>query len=121
MPESVVVPPAHMVALAPALTVGRGVTVTVTVVVPVQPTPLVPVTVYVVVADGEAVGLAQLAQDNPVAGLQLKVLAPEAVRVVDAPAHMVLLPDTETAGVAFTDTTTVDVFVHPAALVPVTV
>jgi hypothetical protein len=51
--------------------VGRGRTVTVTVAVPVQPAALVPVTVYVVVTVGDAVGLGQVVQLKPVEGVQL--------------------------------------------------
>jgi hypothetical protein len=74
-----------------------------------------------VVEVGVAVGLAQLVQDNPVAGVQLKVLAPEAVRVVEPPIQIVVLPATVTTGCAFTDTVTLDVLIHPNVLVPVTV
>ncbi len=63
--------PAQIATLLPALTVGFGFTVIVTVAVLVQPVLLVPVTVYVVVAVGLATGLAQVVQDNPVAGDQL--------------------------------------------------
>jgi hypothetical protein len=60
--------PMQMLWLLPALTVGSGFTVMVTCAVSLQPLPLVPTTVYVVVPVGFAVGLAQLVQDNPVAG-----------------------------------------------------
>jgi hypothetical protein len=53
------------------VTVGRGFTVTVTVVVLVQPAALTPVTVYVVVAVGEAVTAAPVVALNPVAGDQV--------------------------------------------------
>jgi hypothetical protein len=121
VPLSVVDAPAQIATSAPALTVGSGLTVTVTVVVPVQPTPLVPVTVYVVVAVGVAVGLAQLVQDRPVEGVQLKLLAPEAVRLVEPPIQMAVVPATVMVGVAFTDTVTLDVLEQPFASVPVTV
>jgi hypothetical protein len=103
------------------LTTGSGFTVTVNVVVPVQPTPEVPVTVYVVVAVGFAVGLAQFVHDRPVAGLQLKLLAPEAVRLVLPPVQMVLVPATVTEGVWLMDTVTEAVSLQPRALLPVTV
>jgi hypothetical protein len=96
--ESVVDAPVHIATSAPAFTTGSGLTVTVTVVVPVQPTPLVPVTVYVVVVAGLAVGLAQFVQDNPVTGVQLKVLAPEAVSEVEPPIQIAVVPVTVTAG-----------------------
>jgi len=52
------------------LIVGNGVTVTVTVAVPEHPF-AVPVTVYVVVVAGEAVGLGAVVLLSPVAGNQL--------------------------------------------------
>ena len=52
------------------MTTGNGFTVTVTVAVFVQPFTAVPVTVYVVVTVGDAVGFAQLVQLNPVVGDQ---------------------------------------------------
>jgi hypothetical protein len=64
-----VLAPAQIDTSDPALTLGNGFTVTVTVVVPVHPTPLVPVTLYVVVVSGVTVGLAQLEQLKPVAGV----------------------------------------------------
>lgn len=51
--------PEHMAAgVAVAVTVGNGFTVSVTVAVPVQPAAVDPVTVYVVVAAGDAIKLA---------------------------------------------------------------
>ena len=58
-----------MVLVGPALITGSGITVTVTWSVDEQDAPVVPVTVYVVVVAGVAVGFAQLVQDRPVAGL----------------------------------------------------
>jgi hypothetical protein len=60
--------PAHMDVLLPALIVGSGFTVTVTVAVLEQPPVAVPVTVYVVVAVGEATGLAMFVAERPVDG-----------------------------------------------------
>lgn len=67
---SVVLLPEQIVTGDPALATGPGVTVTVTVAVAVQPDD-VPVTVYVVVAEGVATGLAMFALLNPVDGLQV--------------------------------------------------
>ena len=53
----------------PAFTDVAIVTTTITVSVFIQPLALVPVTTYVVVTDGDAVGLAQLVQDKPIDGL----------------------------------------------------
>jgi hypothetical protein len=53
-----------------------------------HPSALVAVTVYVVVVAGVATTLAPDVADKPVAGLQLYVAAPEAVNVVDCPAHI---------------------------------
>jgi hypothetical protein len=60
--------PAHR-AVMPVIAVGRGLTTTVFVAVLVQPIAFVPVTVYVVVADGVAVTEAPLVADSPVVGL----------------------------------------------------
>ena len=56
--------------LAPAFTGGKGFTVMVTIPVSGQLAAFVPVTIYVVVVAGVAVGFAQLVHDNPVAGDQ---------------------------------------------------
>lgn len=61
--------PAQIVGDEPTVSTGAGVTVTVTVFVPTQPAASVPVTVYVVVADEDALVLAQPVQLRPVAGL----------------------------------------------------
>ena len=68
-------PPAGLVRLNATL---AGVTVTV--LVPVQVSELVPVTVYVVVTVGEAVTVAPVVALSAVAGDQLYVSAPVAVR-----------------------------------------
>ena len=63
---------------------GNGFTVTVALVVPVHPTAFVPVTVYVVVLDGETdIELF----DPPV--LQLYMAAPLAVNVAVSPSQMI--------------------------------
>ena len=85
-----------------------------------QPLAATPVTVYVVVVVGFAVGLAQLVQDNPVAGDHVYVLAPVAASVVLLPMHMVLLGPALTVGTGFTATVIWSVLLHPPE-VPVTV
>jgi hypothetical protein len=95
---SVVDAPVQIATSAPAFTTGSGLTVTVTKVEPVQPTPLVPVTVYVVVVAGLAVGLAQAVHDKPVDGVHEKVFAPEAVRAVDPPVQIAVVPATVIIG-----------------------
>jgi hypothetical protein len=126
-----VAPLAVITALPPAqydtglgfiVTVGTGFTVTVTVAVLVQPFNAVPVTVYVVVAVGEATGLAQVVQLSPVEGAQLYVFAPLAVSVTLLPAHIVAgLGLMVIVGLGRTVTVTVVDAVHPAPLVPITV
>jgi hypothetical protein len=60
--------PLQIATLEPPLTTGNGFTVIVTVAVFTQPLEFVPVTVYVVVAVGLAVGLAQFVQVRPLPG-----------------------------------------------------
>jgi hypothetical protein len=67
----VVVDPAQTRAVGPALTGGSGFTVTVTELVSAQPSGEVPITVYTVVTEGVATGLAMFGFDNPVAGLHV--------------------------------------------------
>jgi hypothetical protein len=62
---------------------------------------LVPVIVYVVVAEGFAVTVAPVDVLSPVAGDHEYVLAPEAVSVAELPAQMVAL-FTEILGLGFT-------------------
>ena len=76
------------------------------VVVSLQPIPLVPLTVYVVVAEGWATTVAPAVALRPVDGLQLKLFAPEAVSVVLFPAQMEVVPAMVTTGTAFTCTVT---------------
>jgi hypothetical protein len=103
-------------------TVIIGLLTTVTLVVSEFTHPLtsVAVIVYCVVADGEAVTLAPVVPLKPVAGLQVYVLAPEAVSVVEFPLHTKPLL-TDKVGSGFTVTVEVAVAVHPAAEVPVIV
>ena len=93
-------------------------TVIVFVAIPVHPAVLVPVTVYVVVAEGVTETLAP----DKLPGIQVYVDAPLADKVVLAPVHIVELGvDTVTLGSALTVIVFVAVPVHPEALVPVTV
>jgi uncharacterized protein YebE (UPF0316 family) len=59
--------PVHIVTSVPAFAIGVGLTVIITASVDEQ-LPVVAVTVYVVVDEGVAVGLAMFAALNPVAG-----------------------------------------------------
>ena len=117
--------PAEDVRVLPACvmvgTGGSGFTVTTTTSVAVQPGPLVTVTVYEVVMVGDAIGLAHVVQLRPVAGAQLYVPPPVAVRVVFEPVQMETSAPALATGVGFTVTVTVVVLVQPAALVPVIV
>ena len=65
--------------------------------------------------------VAPVVDDNPVAGLQLYVEAPPAVRDVLVPLQIVTEGETVTVGLGFTVTVTVAVLVHPFASVPVIV
>ncbi len=101
------------------VTTGTGLTVTVTCAVALQPCGS-PVTVYVVVDAGLAVTLAPVVALNAVDGLHEYVLAPEAVNVVDCPAHIVTAGETETTGTGLTVTVICAEAVQPVT-VPVTV
>ena len=100
-----------------AVTVGVVFTVISCVAVDEQPL-VVPVTVYVVVDPGETV------TDVPVndPGIQLYVVAPDAVRVVEDPLQTVtVVAETLTVGVGVTVISCVVEAVQPFAAVPVTV
>lgn len=92
---SVVLLPLQIVAEF-TVTTGFGFTVTLQVLVPTHE-PVVPVTVYTVVTVGLAVTLAPVVALNPVAGDQLYVVAPLAVRVVELP-RQIVCEATVTAG-----------------------
>lgn len=111
LPEQIV-PPVVVV-----VTFGVAFTVMTRVAVPVQPAD-VPVTVYVVVVAGETVCVAPLR----LPGIQLYVVAPEAVSEVLLPEQIVVLVAVVvTVGVGLTVMVRVAVFVQPFAFVPVTV
>ena len=74
--------PAHSGPIAAKVGVTGCVTVTVDVAVP-EPHAPTPVTVYVVVAEGVAITVAPVVVFKPVAGVQVCVLPPLAVRVAD--------------------------------------
>jgi hypothetical protein len=105
-----------MVVLPVIASVGDGLTVTVTLEVEVHPL-VVPVTVYVVVAEGASVWLLP----DKLPGIQLYVAAPEAASVVLPLVQMPVLPVIATVGVGLTVTVTVEVAAHPLAATPVTV
>ena len=71
--------------------------------------------------DGLAVTLEPVVALNAVAGVQVYVLAPPAVSVVDWPLQMGDGVATVTTGSGFTVTVTCAVAVHPLLPVPVTV
>lgn len=111
MPEQIVAPDVVVV------TVGEGFTVMMRVAVAVQPAD-VPVTVYVVVPVGETVTVAPVSDP----GIQVYVVAPEAVIDVELPEQIVaLVVVVVTVGVGLTLIVRVAVFVQPFAAVPVTV
>ena len=99
---------------ATKVTVGSGVTDTIETAVLVHPL-VVPVTVKFVFVVGDTFNGFN---NDPV--FQVYVLAPEATKVPDDPAQIVVLL-TAMLGNALTVTLTVLVFVQPAVLVPVTV
>lgn len=121
-PEAVsgVLLPLQIVTPEPALTEGNAFTETVTLAVPEQPPALVPVTVYVRVAVGEATGDAQVVQDRAIEGDHTYVAAPVALSVVDAPLQMATLEPADTDGNEFTDTVT-ELIAEQPDVVPTTV
>ena len=120
-------PPPSSVALSPlqicvfgdeAVTVGGVSTVTETVFVFTHPLASVPVTVYVVVAEGETETVVPLSDP----GIQSYVFAPTPVSEAEVPLQIEEgEPEAVTVGREFTVTDTVCVFVHPNEDVPVTV
>lgn len=109
---------------AVAVTVGVGFTVTVMLCVAVQPKVVVLVTVYVVVVEGDAFVFAAFGADKPADGLQTKVPVPtgEASRFTESPGQMEADNGlTFRIAAGFTVIVRVEVLLHPAADVPVTV
>ena len=100
-----------------AVTVGLAVTVKPTVLVDVQPNGVEAVTVYTALDNGVTV------IDEPVngPGVHVYVENPPAVNVTLDPAHNVLLDATVVNVGLETITGRVLIFVHPKALIPVTV
>jgi hypothetical protein len=102
------------------LTTGGALTVTTIVWVAVH-VPLFPVTVYVVVTEGEAVTEAPVVALRPAAGAQVYVVAPLAVTNEPVPLHIVSDAGAiVTVGEGFTFITLVTASVQPT-FVPVTV
>jgi hypothetical protein len=103
-PVSVTALPVHTAEFdEDALTTGRLFTVTATVAVLEHPAPFEPVTVYVVVTDGETPTLVPL--NDP--GIQVYVAAPAPVSVAVLPTHIGPLDDAVTVGGGPTVTVTV--------------
>jgi hypothetical protein len=117
-----VLAPTQIVAtLAVIDAVGNGLTVTTTWSVFTQPLASVPVTVYVVVAVGEAVTLAVFVALKPVDGLHTYVAAPLATKLVDDPSQIAASFPAATTGNGFTPiVVTALVAEQPSALVTVT-
>lgn len=113
--------PEQMLALELVVRVGAVFTVIATVLLLVQPADDVPIMVYVVVDPGLAIDDVPVVLDNPTVGLQLYVLAPLTVIVVDEPEQMDVLELPLNVGIAFTVTATVFELVQPFDPVPVTV
>ena len=116
--------PAQIVAVPPlAVIVGMAFTVKALVAVLLQPEALVPVMVYVVVTVGVAVTVVPVDELRLAAGVHVYVLPPEALIVVDAPAHIVVAPPFAVmVGNAFTVTCVVVLVIVPVVLqVPVPV
>lgn len=119
-PDAVKVVPLQPPPLLPALTEGSELTLTVTIALPLQPAVL-PVTVYVVVVEGEAVTLLPVVAERPAPGDHVYVLPPVAVKVVVLPAQMPTFALALTDGVELTLTVTTALLLQLLASVPVTV
>lgn len=115
----VVALPLHNVVVPPVtVTVGKALTVMVCVALVTHPLE-VPVTVYVLVVVVAEVTVAPVVAFNPVAGLQVYVVEPDAVIVVDEPLQMADEPTaTDVNGTVMVR---VVVLTQPLTLVPVTV
>jgi hypothetical protein len=86
--------------------VGRAFTVTVTagLFVETHPVAFVTVSVYVVVAEGKAVGEQLFGLESPVAGAHEQLAPPDPVNAVEAPAQIVAAPDAAAIGSGWTVT-----------------
>jgi hypothetical protein len=111
--------PTQVVKLTPALIGAEGVTVTVKGDDDVQPSE-VPVTVYVVVVPFTKFTLDPVVALKYVAGDQVYVVAPEAVKAIVPPVQIDTLV-VPTTGIGLTVTVEIAVFIQPAREVPVTV
>lgn len=100
-------PPAHTAPEPETTAVGFGTTVTVTVgaLVDTQPVALVTVSVYVVVAPGEAAGEQLDGSERPVAGAQEQDVPPEPESGAADPSQIVAVPDATAVGAGLTVTT----------------
>lgn len=124
----VVPDPLHTAASAPAEAVGRSLTVTTTVSLPIHPALSVTVTIYWVVTEGVAVGLAAVVELRPVAGAheyERGAVPPDPVG--DPP---ICTPDprqtatsfpAEAVGPAAIETWIVSLPIHPLASVTITI
>ncbi len=118
---SVVDVPRQIVISVPAFA-GAGLPIVIiTSSVPVQPDPSVTVTIYVVVADGEATGFEIFVALNPVAGPHEYVVPPDAERVVFPPGHIVTSNPAYAGAAPCTVTTTLSEAVQPLPSVIVTI
>ena len=109
LPPIIVEEPAQTATSMPASAVGFGFTVTVAASVPSQPFASVTVTVYSVVAAGDAVGFASVGSSRPAAGDQLYVyggVPPEPVGLppiaVDEPSQIATSMPASATGLGFT-------------------
>jgi hypothetical protein len=101
---------------------GLGLIIMVTVLVSLHPCPLEPITVYVVFTEGVAIGLGHILQLSPVAGVQVYVDAPLALRVTLLPAQRESEGGTtEIVGTGLTTTVIVAEPVQPLESTPKTV
>lgn len=112
----------HEPGVTVVVTLRAGLTVTLIVVLPLQP-PEIPDMVYVVVDAGLAVTVAVLVALSPVAGLQVYVVAPLAVKLTPVPPIQMFAEGGVIVTVRDEPTITLTVWVpvQPATLVPVTV
>jgi hypothetical protein len=104
---------------APAFATGLGYKLITTVSLPSH-VPLDPVRIYAVVIVGEATGEAITTLLREGSAFQAYVAAPEPFRETDAPGQILASLPAFTAGRGFTNTMSVSVSMHPAAVLTVT-